>query len=121
MRTVDEYADLAKNAQGFRSDRELGRALGYKGNTVSYWRQKKAWPSDDTMLQLAELAGIEPGEALIDLNIWRSSGRARSIYQRMAMTAAGLIIGLVVSTYGTATKAEQGFNLDGQNIHYARF
>lgn len=70
--TIDDYIDLAIAKQNFTSERELGRALGFKGNPVNHWRTKRAWPADPTMVRLAHLAGVDPIWALIELNIWRS-------------------------------------------------
>ncbi len=70
--TIDDYIDLAIARQGFTSERELGRALGFKGNPVNHWRTKRAWPADPTMIQLARMAGVDTIWALIELNIWRS-------------------------------------------------
>ena len=70
--TIDDYIDLAMSRKGFGSDRELGRALGFKGNPVNHWRSKRAWPADQTMIRLAQMAGVDPVWALVELNIWRS-------------------------------------------------
>ena len=69
--TIDDYIDLAIARQNFTSERELGRALGFKGNPVNHWRTKRAWPADPTMVGLARMAGVDAIWALIELNIWR--------------------------------------------------
>ncbi len=74
--TIDDYVDLAMSRQGFGSDRELGRALGFKGNPVNHWRAKRAWPADGTMVQLARMAGVDTVWALVELNIWRAPSSA---------------------------------------------
>ncbi len=82
--TIDDYIDLAMANRKFSSDRELGRALGFKGNPVNHWRTKRAWPADPTMIRLAQLAGVDPIWALVELNIWRSqSTEARKAYQML--------------------------------------
>ena len=57
--TIDDYIDLAIANQKFTSERELGRALGFKGNPVNHWRTKRAWPADPTMIRLAHLAAFQ--------------------------------------------------------------
>ncbi len=80
--TIDDYIDLALARQGFASERALGRALGFKGNPVNHWRTRRAWPADGTMLRLAELAGVDPVWALVELNIWRAPpGSVRKGYE----------------------------------------
>lgn len=89
--TIDDYIDLAIANQRFKSERELGRALGFKGNPVNHWRTRRTWPADATMLRLAELARVDPVWALMDLNVWRSQSDAvRGAYvalQRLVETA----------------------------------
>lgn len=85
MRTIDDYMDTARKNHGFRSDRELSRALGFRGQAASNWRTKRAWPSDDVMVRLAEMAEIPPEEALLDLCVWRTGGtEAGPIYSKIA-------------------------------------
>lgn len=105
MQQVDFYIDAAKARQHFKSDRELSRALGAKGNPVTQWRCRRSWPADDTMLRLADLAGLDPVNSLMDLNRWRAaSSNVRSVYERIAHrlsgTAASIIVALGVAGYG---------------------
>ena len=74
--TIDDYIDLAIAKQKFASERELGRALGFKGNPVNHWRTRRAWPADPTMIRLARMAGVDEIWALIELNVWRSQTTA---------------------------------------------
>jgi hypothetical protein len=83
--TLDDYLDLAKERQGFKSDLDIGRALGFAGQPVSHWRTKRTWPADQSMVDLAMLAGIPAEQALMDLNTWRAqSPVVASVYQRIA-------------------------------------
>ena len=38
---------------------------------MHYYRSGKQLPSDETMVKIAEIAGLDPYEALLRLNIWR--------------------------------------------------
>ena len=89
MITIDDYINAAREMRGFLSDNQLSKALGFKSSAVNHWRTKRAWPGDDTMIRLAEMAGIDPDLALIHLNAWRSRGEAKSRYSGLAdrMTA----------------------------------
>ncbi len=111
MRTVDYYADAARDALQITSDRELSRRLNVSPATVNQWRTRRTWPADETMIRLADLAGIDPTEALMDLNRWRAtSPTVRSVYDRiahrLAATAAGLTL-VTLATLGSHT-AEAG-------------
>lgn len=104
MPTIDEYIDEAKRVRGFRSDRELSNALGFKNNSVSHWRTKRAWPSDESMVTLAELAGMPPEQALLDLNFWRSTGQAKSVYATLAARIAAAIIAITLPLSASAAR-----------------
>jgi len=111
MRSIDDYIDTAKQRAGLTSDRKLDLALGHTGQSVSHWRTKRAWPTDEKMVKLAELAGVDPEEALLDLSVWRTEGEARAVYERLARrisgTAAGIAAALLAgSLYVTDVKAE---------------
>ena len=70
---INDYLNLAIEKQGFNSDRELQRALDLKTNTsISFMRHGKGFPSDHTMMKLAELADEPVDVALLRLNLWRS-------------------------------------------------
>ena len=81
MRTVDFYLDEARKRGGFTSDRSMDKGLGLTPGAVCSYRIKRAWPSDETIIKLAKIAGISPEAALLDLNVWRSTGSATVYYQ----------------------------------------
>jgi transcriptional regulator with XRE-family HTH domain len=72
MRTIDMYCDEAIARNGFKSDSELARKLGFTSPAVSNFRTKRAWPSDEVMVKLAAFAGIPADEALLELAVWRT-------------------------------------------------
>ena len=94
-RTIDWYIDRALERQGFKSDLQLAKAMGFKGSGVSNWRLKKAWPSEEKICELATLAGIDAQVAVIDLALWKSTGKAREAYANILekITAAILVLG----------------------------
>ena len=85
---LDFYLDQAKRNKGIKSDAELSRLVGFKSNAVTFFRCKKAFPSDQTMVRIAELAGVDPRRALLDLNIMRSDGEPKAAYMQMAAILA---------------------------------
>ena len=92
-RTIDFYLDRAKAQIGTKSDRELARVLGYRGPIVCDFRARRVWPSDDVMVRLADLAGVDHQTALAELNVWRTAGPARQAYEKIL---AALVASLVV-------------------------
>lgn len=90
MRTIDDYLDLAIARHDLPSNRQLSIKLELSPVAISRYRQKKEWPSDDTMLRLAALADVPESEALMELNYWRTkSPAARSTYERIAALLNG--------------------------------
>jgi hypothetical protein len=101
VHNIEFYLDEAKKINGFKSDRELGNALGYKSTTISFIRKGRSFPSDDIMVELANMARQDIKTALIELNYWRSPEPARktyaSILQKIGGTAAAIALFAAVS------------------------
>lgn len=69
---IENYFNLAKAKNNISSSRKLAKTLGLTQAAVFCYEQKRALPSDETMLKIADLAGVKPEDALIDVNIWRN-------------------------------------------------
>lgn len=98
MRDLTFYIDKARQNSGATSDRKLSELIGMAPNTAFFWRSKKSFPSDDTMIRLAEIAQIDPQIALVELNAWRNHGtKAAPIYERMAAMLRGVVLTVVLA------------------------
>ena len=111
-KTIDDYIDAARARAGLPSDRQLALTMKIDPATLNGWRMKRTWPADGQLFRLAELAGIDPKIALLQLNAWRTkSEAARSEYTTMAaLIAKSLALGLsALILLGSApgTKAAQ--------------
>jgi hypothetical protein len=127
MRTIDWYMDTARARADIHSDNKLAARIGISGSGINQFRSKRAWPSDDTMIALAELAGVDPAQALMELNIWRAkSPKVAQTYEAMraklAAVAASLIvmIGLASPAHAAPIGADQGYALCDQSPWRAR-
>lgn len=81
---ISDYLDLARERQGLKSYSQLAKRLEISQPTISHFRRGIIFPSDQTMVRIAELAGIDAREALLDLSIWRCRDTAsRSVYQAL--------------------------------------
>lgn len=97
MRSIDEYLDAAKMNAGMKSDRELSRAMGFKGNAVSHWRTKRSWPTDEHFVQIAKMAKTPPTTALLELAKWKAeTAEVRSIYDRMLKVVTAAAASIIV-------------------------
>ena len=105
MRTLREYADLAKQRRGFSSDRSLSLALGPTADIISQYLRGRAWPSEEAMLRLAELAEIPGEEALLDLAQWRATASTRPTWQAIAAKLAAAAPAFLTAVLPTLTAA----------------
>lgn len=133
MLVVDDYLDLAKSEQNLSSDRELSKFLGLSQNAVNYYRTKRSWPSDNTMVTLVDICFPDATEseleerrliALLQLNEWRTEGKSQGVYRAMATRLAGTLAAIpLVITLGLPsgvgeTKAEQSNLINKHSVYY---
>ncbi|WP_417460689.1 hypothetical protein [Kordiimonas sp.] len=87
MHSIDHYVDRALAKKRFKSDRQLSTALGLSLAAVGSWRTRRAIPSEESMVKLAEFAGMDAEIALLELGWWRSVSRnehaAATTYQKL--------------------------------------
>jgi hypothetical protein len=113
MQNIDWYLDTARSRNGITSDNKLGPKIGVSSPNISSFRNRKSWPSDETMFALAELAGVPAMVALADLNVWRAkSPRVQAAYmqlaEKLAHIAAMLLIAFGINQAAiTLAEAEQ--------------
>lgn len=99
MRNIDELLDHVKTYAGITSDRKLSERLELSSNTVFGYRNQGKLPGDDVVLRLAKLGNIDPDDALLMLNVWRTTGEAKKRYLHMLKrTAIVLIAFLTINT-----------------------
>ncbi len=113
LRTIDDYCDAAlRRHPELTSDRRLGAALSLSAGVISHIRRHRMWPAPETMVRLAALAGADPGQALLDLGMWRAKSKeVRTLYSRMAekirSTASQvLIVGVTSALLGFTSPAQ---------------
>lgn len=99
MRQLNFYTQKAINRYNLNGQNALAREIGIAGATLSQFLNGKALPSEETMIKLAELAGLPKEEALIDLNLWRSKDKPelQKIWQRLSKMIGCFLIVFMVS------------------------
>lgn len=123
MKNLIDYIETAKINSGSKSDRKLGAILGLSEIAVSNWRNKRSFPSDEVMEKLAIMAGVDPTEALIDLNIWRTTGRAQLTYQKIRtaiMTGTTACFAILICFSPSPAAAEKCNLSDVVNVYYGK-
>ena len=95
MKKFADYTQAVITRYGLRGQNAVARELNITTASMSQFTTGKALPSEETMIKLAELAGMPKEEALIDLNLWRSKSNpeVQKIWQRLSkMIGCWLII-----------------------------
>lgn len=141
LRDLRDYIEAAKNKlRPGCSDRLLSLALKLgTPQAVHYYRSGKALPSDEVMAKMAEIAGVDPHEALLRLNMWRceratkkttDKGAAYQFYfelLQLAKRAAAtvlIIMGLGVGVSPVpahANAAPTSGHAAGPNVYYGKW
>lgn len=80
---ISSLLEQAREKSGATSGRSLARAIGLTHTEVRRLLSGQCLPSEDTMLSIASVAGVPEDEALLLLNIWRSTGRVSAIYGKL--------------------------------------
>ena len=79
LKTVERAMKL----NGIKSRRALARHLDVSHQTIQYWLDGSTTPENALMVKLAELARIDPGQALLRI----SRARARNKKERKVWTS----------------------------------
>lgn len=109
MRDYSYYLDKAKEVQGFKFDNQIDQALGFKASMTTYLRQGKKNISDEKMIELAKLAGIDEATALIDLNYIRAPDNAKPLYTKIAeMIQQASMAALILTVSSAPALASEG-------------
>ena len=103
--------------QQLTSNNKLAQELGITSASISVLNQGKALPSEETMIKLAELAGLPKEEALIDLNLWRSKNNPElnKIWQRLAKMVGCLLTFFVCMNF--SANSSYASNLQPKDEH----
>jgi hypothetical protein len=82
-----DLLDLAMAKSQTPSLNKLSRKLGISCPSVSAWGKGTSLPTDNHLISIAKLAGMQPEIALLWGASWRTDGEARERYERMAREA----------------------------------
>lgn len=105
---IVEIIDVAKEKTGFKSDRKLAAAIGVTHPTLIRMRRGWGFPSEENMMKLGELAGIDRASALLLLNMWKAQGDAKSTYSdilRRLSAVAGCFLIVTILSFSSPANA----------------
>lgn len=121
---IQELMDKAKQNNGFKSDRQLSKAIGCGEPTLLRIRRGWGYPSEDNMMKLGELAGIDRASALLLLNMWKAEGEAKNTYmdilRRVSATALCFIIMVTASPSFAHNIPLKMFHYVNDTVYYGK-
>lgn len=81
-----DYVEKAKENQYLKSNKDIAVMIGINNSAITDFSKYRSFPSQETVLKLAALAGIKPEQALIDFNLWKTKDKpnAHRIWQKLA-------------------------------------
>lgn len=116
MGIVAVLLDKCRTSGLVQSDNQIAEHLGVSRQVVSGWRHGSKFPSDERIVQLARIAGIEAGPYLVGVHAEHAggaAGRAWAALARRLGTAAVLALAVLPQPSASAP------DLSAQSIHYA--
>lgn len=117
-RDISWYIEEAKAKSGAKSDRKLCEMLGMAENATHAWKKRNVLPSDETMMKLAQIAGVDPWTALLDLNMWRSQGAAQNVYRSILEKIKASIV--IIALLGALSASPASAEGKQYTLHYAK-
>lgn len=126
MMTITEYLDAARARRFLEADVHLSLVLGQSSAWASQVRRGLTFPSEDAMVRLAELAGISPDIALLDLARERAKNPAvrstwANILQRIAVAVVVALLPVGATRVSVANAQDAKAPLEiGTTVYYQK-
>jgi len=99
--TISALLDRVRNAQGMKSDYQLGKTLGFSMQKLGNWRHERSLPDEKACEELARAAGLDPDVVVSQVNALRASDpKTRAIWERIAArlsVASGSVAAVILS------------------------
>lgn len=121
------YIDRAKEKQGFKYDKQVDAALGFKSSMTAVITKPGSTGhlSDEKMLELAALAGMSDIIALMDLHIWKADSEAeKTAYKEILKRISVIIIAVSVcisplASYASVKTGQCNYGKD--TVYYGKY
>lgn len=96
MTNIAVLLDKVLVSRSIASDNALSGVLGINRQSVSKWRNGEAYPDEERIAQLAEMADEDAGDWLLIVRAERSTGDAKKAYRSLAKRLGiAALLGLV--------------------------
>lgn len=87
---TDTIIDAAKAASGAKSERAFATILGINHKSLHGWRLGISYPTDENLVRMCNIAGIDPVENLLRFAAIKNPGIAGDIYLELAEEHASI-------------------------------
>lgn len=120
MLTFLEYVEKAKENKGLKNNYDIAKLMGINSTSITEFSKERSYPSQETVLRLATLAGVSPEQALIDFNLWKTKDKpnAHAVWQKMAkMIGCFLLVNILYCGNSKANVPSMEQKIILQNSH----
>lgn len=100
MLTFAEYIEKAKENSNLKNDKQVAQKINIGASALVGFRNERSYPSQETVLKLANLAGVSPEQALIDFNLWKTKDKpnAQKVWLKLAKMIGCLCLAIILFT-----------------------
>ena len=77
-----ELVEKAQHNGGFKSLRDMAKAMSLNNSSLSLLASGKGELSDETYIKLAELAGVDPAEIIIEKHARKAGPQAAAVWAK---------------------------------------
>lgn len=100
---ISDLIDQAKARSGIPSDLHFAKHLNVSQGAIWQWKNGKSLPTVENAHRLAEIAGVDPAEVVLEILMKNAEGDSLkatlSRFKRALAAAAGVLPALLVSVY----------------------
>ena len=123
MAIVAALLDKARSVRSIPSDLALAERLGISRQAVSNWRHGDKFPDEETIAQLALLAGDDPAQWLVAIKAVRTDGAAGKAWAALAkrLGAAAAVLLVAALPLSAEAKISEKAGYFANNGHFAHY
>ncbi len=93
-----DYLAAAREKTGLKNNHQVALKLGMSNGIMSMYTSGQRSPSQETVLEIAKLAGIPEEVAVVDWARWNDkSGKKRAFWNKLRAAAAALNLALLMA------------------------
>lgn len=122
MKNIENYIERAKQNSSITSNNNLSLELGLSKGALSQFTTGRSFPKEETMVKLADLAGVDRETALLELAIWKTTGAAQKTFSNILqkISHAALVI-CALGAFGLNSSPAHAVNQSADFVYYGKY